>query len=172
MLYFHPWLANSFKSTISKEDWADLREQILCHLLVLQYWPKSQPVGPPKITYTKDECLMLSKIISFRQHHIAQHRAAAPVRIVKASHAFKFWSQFSSMWVTDLGGVKLVATWTVLMLKKNLNSPPDYLCILAIEKVVFDCFRYNCNRYTFDCSSSFFLWRLTLVKRTPFAGTK
>jgi hypothetical protein len=38
------------------------------------------------------------------------------------------------MWVTDLGGVKLVATWTVLMLKKNLNSPPDYLCILESKK--------------------------------------
>jgi len=33
------------------------------------------------------------------------------------------------MWVTDLGGVS-----------SNLDSPPDYLGMLAIEKEVFDCF--------------------------------
>ena len=33
------------------------------------------------------------------------------------------------MWVTDLGGVS-----------SNLDSPPDYLGMLAIEKEAFDCF--------------------------------
>ena len=72
--------------------------------------------SPLKITYIKDEYLTLSKIISFRQRHIAQHRAAVAVRIVKASCALKFWSQFPSMWVTDLGGAKPVATWRVLQI--------------------------------------------------------
>ena len=64
--------------------------------------------SPLKITCIKYECLTLSKIISFWQRHIAQHRTVVPVRIVKASCALKFWSQFPSMWV------KLLHRWCTL----------------------------------------------------------
>ena len=87
LLYFHPWLSNSSKATISKEVLTFMNRSFVLSSCCNIDQNRSLPL---KIAYIKDEYLTLSKIISFQQRHIAQHRDAAPVRIVKASCALKF----------------------------------------------------------------------------------
>lgn len=54
---------------------------------------------PLKISCIKNECLTLSKIISFWQHYIVQHIAIVPVRILMTSWSLKFCSHLPIMWV-------------------------------------------------------------------------
>ena len=77
LLYFHPWLSNSSKATISKEVLTFMNRSFVLSSCCNIDQNRNYQV-PLKIACIKDECLTLSKIISFQQCHIAQHRDAAP----------------------------------------------------------------------------------------------